>query len=51
MRMIFRASIMIAITCSLLGCASPAQVQGAPVQRSEYPNNLALPADFMSLVL
>jgi hypothetical protein len=51
MRMIVRASAMIAITCSLLGCASPAPVPGTPVQRSEYPNNLVLPSDFMSLVL
>jgi hypothetical protein len=49
--MIVRASVMIAATCSLLGCASPAPVQGTPVQGSEYPNNLVLPADFMWLVL
>jgi hypothetical protein len=49
--MIVRASVMIAITCSLLGRASAAQVQSAPGQRSEYPNNPVLPVDFMSLVL
>jgi hypothetical protein len=49
--MIIRSTVMIAIVCSLLGCASPTQVPGAPIQRSEYPNNLVLPSDFMSLVL
>lgn len=46
-----RTIVVIALACSLLGRASPAHVQGAPVQQSEYPNNLLLPSDEMSLVL
>jgi hypothetical protein len=51
MRMILSAGLMIAIACSLLGCATPAQVQSAPVQRAQYPASLVLPSDVMSLVL